>query len=118
MRAPMRGARIDPHRSTGGVEMAKRVVGYYENWSQYRSAGGKCMPDQIDAGLLTHVNFAFGLFGFVTWSVDPTETRTGEQRYTGDYTLQPVEWNDQSVLYPALQALKQKHPHLKTLLSI
>jgi len=98
--------------------MAFRTIGYYENWAQYRQAGGKFFPDQINPNLFTHINFAFGLFGFVSWSVDPTPTRTGPQRLTGDYTVQPVEWNDQTVLYPALNALKQQNPNLKTLLSI
>jgi GH18 family chitinase len=98
--------------------MANRIVGYFENWAQYRQSGGKFMPSQINPSLFTHVNFAFGLFGFVTWSVDPTETRAGPERYTGDYTIQPVEWNDQTVLYPGLQALKQQDGALKTLLSI
>ena len=98
--------------------MANRIVGYFENWAQYRQSGGKFMPSQVNPGQFTHINFAFGLFGFVTWSVDPTEARAGPQRYTGDYTIQPVEGNDQTVLYPALQALKQQNGALKTLLSI
>jgi chitinase len=99
--------------------MPNRLVGYFENWAQYRPAGnGQFFPDQIDPILFTHINFAFGLLGFVTWSVDPTANRTGDQRYTGDYTIQPIEWNDQCKLYPALQALKQRNPSLKTLLSI
>ena len=98
--------------------MANRIVGYFENWAQYRQSGGKFMPSQVNPGQFTHINFAFGLFGFVTWSVDPTEARAGPQRYTGDYTIQPVEWNDETVLYPAVQALKQQNAPLKTLLSI
>jgi len=98
--------------------MTAKLVGYFENWAQYRPGGGKCFPEQIDPSLFTHINFAFGLFGFVTWSVDPTATRTGDQRLTGDYRIQPVEWNDQTALYPALQQLKAKNPTLKTLLSI
>jgi chitinase len=98
--------------------MTKRVVGYFENWAQYRQAGGKFFPAQINPSFFTHINFAFGLIGFVTWSVDPSPTRTGAQRYTGDYTVQPVEWNDQTALYPAIQALKQQNGNLKTLLSI
>ena len=50
--------------------------------------------------------------------MDPTDTRTGDQRYTGDFTIQPVESDDQSELYPALQKLKGSNPSLKTLLSI
>lgn len=105
--------RANAQNSTG-----YKVVGYFSNWAQYRGAGGKFLPDQIDPSLFTHINFAFGMFGFVSWSVDPSPTRTGEQRLTGDYTVQPVEWNDQTVLYPAIQSLKQKNPNLKTLLSI
>ncbi|WP_242903127.1 glycosyl hydrolase family 18 protein [Actinomadura terrae] len=104
--------------SERGTEMAYRSVGYFGNWAQYRQGGGKFTPDQIDPSLFTHVNFAFGMIGFVSWSVDPSPTRTGEQRYTGDYTIQPVEWNDQQVLYPAMQELKQQNPSLKTLLAI
>ena len=99
--------------------MTYRLVGYFENWAQYRPAGnGQFFPAQINPALLTHINFAFALFGFVTWSVDPTGTRTGSQRYTGDYSIQPVEWDDQQTLYPALQALKSQNPSLKTLLSV
>jgi chitinase len=93
--------------------MAYRLVGYFENWAQYRQAGGKFLPNQIDPFLFTHINFAFGIFGFVTRSVDPKNPRL-----TGDYTVQPVEWDDQSQLYPALQNLKTANPSLKTLLSI
>ena len=98
--------------------MAYKFITYFSNWAQYREGGGKFFPEQIDASLFTHINFAFAMFGFESWSVDPTETRTGEQRYTGDYKIQPVEWNDEDVLFPALQSLKQKNPNLKTLLSI
>jgi chitinase len=99
--------------------MTYRLVGYFENWAQYRPAGnGQFFPAQIDPALFTHINFAFALVGFVTWSVDPTATRTGSQRSTGDYSIQPVEWNDQQTLYPALQALKGHNPSLKTLLSV
>ena len=94
--------------------MAHRFVGYFENWAQYRPAGnGQFLPAQIDAGLFTHINHAFAIFGFVTKSVAPTNPHL-----TGDYTVQPVEWNDQTVLYPALQGLKGSNPGLKTLLSI
>ena len=98
--------------------MAYKFITYFSNWAQYREGGGKFFPEQIDPSLFTHINFAFGMFGFESWSVDPTETRTGDQRYTGDYKIQPVEWNDEDVLFPALQSLKQKNPNLKTLLSI
>lgn len=98
--------------------MVYKYITYFSNWAQYREGGGKFFPEQIDASLFTHINFAFGMFGFESWSVDPTEDRTGDERYIGDHKIQPVEWNDEDVLYPALQGLKQKNSNLKTLLSI
>lgn len=93
------------------------VIGtYYENWSQYRPAGGgrpQFMPNLIDPTIITDLYYAFAVFGFVTRSIDPQNPHL-----TGDYTVQPVEWNDQSVLYPQVQALKQINPNLRTLLSI
>jgi GH18 family chitinase len=86
--------------------MAYRLVGYFENWAQYRQAGGKFLPNQIDPFLFTHINFAFGIFGFVTRSVDPKNPRL-----TGDYTVQPVEWDDQTQLYPELQFRPQLIPN-------
>lgn len=103
---------------SGASEKVYKVVGYFGNWAQYRQAGGKFLPEQIDPSLFTHINFAFGMIGFVSWSVDPSPTRTGNQRYTNDYTVQPVEWNDQTILYPAMQNLKQRNPNLKTMLAI
>lgn len=92
------------------------VAGYYENWSQYRPAtGGRAtfFPNLIDPSIMTDIYFAFAYFGFVTKSIDPDNPHL-----TGDYTVQPVEWNDQSVLYPQIQALKQINPSLRTHLSI
>ena len=92
------------------------VGGYYENWSQYRPpSGGReaFFPHMIDPSILTDLYFAFAVFGFVTRSIDPQNPHL-----TGDYTLQPVEWNDQSVLYPQVQALKEINPSLRTILSI
>jgi chitinase len=93
------------------------VVGaYYENWSQYRPpSGGRApfFPNLIDPSIITDLYFAFAVFGFVTRSIEP-----GNPHLTGDYTLQPVEWNDQSVLYPQVQALKKINPNLRNILSI
>jgi chitinase len=92
------------------------VGGYYENWSQYRpGVGGRPVffPNLIDPTILTDLYFAFGVFGFVTRSIDPNNPHL-----TGDYTIQPVEWNDQSVLYPQCMALKTINPNLHVHLSI
>lgn len=98
------------------LESGPVVSSYYENWSQYRPPlGGRSVffPNLIDPAILTDLNYAFAVFGFVTKSIDPNNPHL-----TGDYTVQPVEWNDQSVLYPQVQALKQKNPNLKTHISI
>jgi len=98
----------------GGSATGYKIVGYFENWAQYRPEGnGHFLPKQIDPSLLTHINFAFAVFGFITKSVDPENPRL-----TGDYKLQPIEWNEQDELYPGIQKLKEKNPNLKTLLSI
>jgi len=92
------------------------VSGYYENWSQYRpEVGGrpKFMPDLIDPNILTDLNFAFAVFGFVSKSIDPQNPHL-----TGDYTMQPFEWNDESVLYPDIEALKQKNSQLRTHIAV
>ncbi|AFZ23388.1 chitinase [Cylindrospermum stagnale PCC 7417] len=91
--------------------MAYKIVGYYENWAQY-SRG--FFPRDIDPSLFTHINFAFGFFGFRSRSL----TNPQPPYLTGNYKIEPVEWNDQTQLYPELQALKQSNPELKTLLSI
>lgn len=93
------------------------VVGaYYENWSQYRPpSGGRAVffPNLIDPTIITDLYYAFAVFGYVTASIDPQNPHL-----TGDYTVQPVEWNDQSVLYPEVMALKKINSNLRNLLSI
>lgn len=105
------------HGETKPSEANSHVVAaYYENWSQYRpGVGGRpqFFPNMIDPTIITDLNYAFAIFGFVTKSVDPSNPHL-----TGNYQLQPVEWNDQSVLYPQVQALKNINHQLRTLLSI
>ena len=70
---------------TLGVYMLQYVTGeykrvcYYTNWAQYRHGKGKFVPENIDASLCTHVNFAFA-------------TMSG-------YSLFPYEWNDDSTAW-------------------
>ena len=104
----------------GGLNASKTdkpVVGaYYENWSQYRpGSGGRSpfFPKNIDPTILTDLYFAFAIFGYQDKSINPQNPHL-----TGDFTVQPVEWNDQSDLYGQIQALKQINPNLRTLLSI
>ncbi|MBS0628229.1 MAG: hypothetical protein JSS09_08470, partial [Verrucomicrobia bacterium] len=74
-----------------GVNASPVVGAYYENWSQYRPpSGGRAVffPNLIDPTILTDLYYAFAVFGFVTASIDPQNPHL-----TGDYTVQPVEWN-------------------------
>jgi len=92
------------------------VAAYYENWSQYRpGSGGRPVffPKNIDPTIITDLHFAFAIFGFVDASLDPSNPHL-----TGDYSIQPVEWNDQSVLYGQVQDLKKINPSLRAILTI
>lgn len=83
------------------------VVGaYYENYAQHRPGVGHREPfsmAMIDTQLLTDLYYAFAALGYVNRSVDPANPRL-----TGDFTIQPTEGNDQSVLYPQVLKLKQE----------
>lgn len=99
-----------------GNNNAPVVGAYYENWSQYRPpSGGRAQffPNLIDPTIITDLYYAFAFFGFVSKSIDPSNPHL-----TGDYTIQPVEWNDQSVLYPQVMALKKINSKLRVLLSV
>lgn len=104
---------IIPTFAASNATPTKHVVGYFENWAQYRPNGGKFLPNQINAKQFTDIDFAFEFFGFIDRSLEPSNPHL-----TGDYQLQPVEWNDKSTLYPAFQALKNQNPNLHTFLSI
>ena len=73
-------------------------VCYYSNWSQYRPGLGKFLPENIDPQLCTHLVYAFA-------------------KIDGSNKLAKFEWNDEQ-LYARFNALKQKNPHLKTLLAV
>jgi chitinase len=92
--------------------MAYKMVGYFENWAQWRGDGGNFKPDQIDPNLYTHINYAFVDFGFISQAFQE------RPKLTGDYKVRPHEWNDEDELYPVLQKLKKKNPNLKTPISI
>lgn len=82
------------------------VAAYYENYSQFRppvAHRAPFFPSMIDTAILTDLYYAFAGFGYVPKTVDPLHPHM-----TGDFTIQPTEKNDQSVLYPQIQALKQR----------
>lgn len=73
------------------------LVCYFTNWSQYRSHGGRFVPETIDANLCTHIIYAFA-------------------NISSSDQINHAEWNDDST-YETLNSLKTTNPHLKILLS-
>lgn len=81
----------------------KVSASYFTNWPQYHTAtldGRSCRftPENIDASHLTHIFYAFAVID-------------------SSYQVVNFEWNDFD-FYKAVQAKKQRWPHLKTLISI
>ncbi|XP_035243184.1 acidic mammalian chitinase-like [Anguilla anguilla] len=71
---------------------------YFTNWAQYRPGTGKYMPANVDPFLCTHLLYAFAMINH-------------------NNELITYEWNDET-LYKAFNDLKNKNPHLKTLLAV
>ena len=87
-----------------------KVIGYFPNWGMYRNPS--IYPHDIDANLVTHINYAFtkvdtagNIHLFDPWA---------DTDYRQDWNSQKPYWGHFRELYD----LKQKHPHLKTLISI
>jgi len=82
------------------------VAAYYENYSQNRQGVGNRPTfslNMVDTTVLTDLYYAFAGLGYVTKWVNPSNPHL-----TGDFTIQPTESNDQTVLYPQAVQLKQK----------
>ncbi|XP_046990556.1 probable chitinase 10 [Schistocerca americana] len=80
-----------------------KVVCYYTNWSQYRTAHGKFLPEDITPDLCTHIIYAFGWLkkGKLTSFEGNDETKDGKVG-----------------LYERVMALKKANPKLKVLLAL
>lgn len=74
---------------------SSRVVGYYAAWSAYSGY----TPDKIDAGKLTHINYAFANIG------------SDLKIALGYPDIDPANFSK-------LNLLKQNYPNLKTLISV
>ncbi|XP_053101265.1 probable chitinase 10 isoform X3 [Hemicordylus capensis] len=75
-----------------------KIVCYFTNWAQYRPEPAKYFPSNVDPNLCTHLMYAFATMN--------------------DNKIAPYEWNDEDVLFPQFQALKQSNAALVTLLAI
>ncbi|KAK1999146.1 family 18 glycosyl hydrolase, partial [Colletotrichum falcatum] len=76
----------------------KRVVGYYETWATGRACN-RFSPEQVPAGVYSHINLAFA-------SISPTT-----------FEVMPAEKGDAD-LYERVANLKAKDPHLKVLIAV
>eukprot|EP00002_Diphylleia_rotans_P009338 TRINITY_DN1945_c0_g1_i1.p1 TRINITY_DN1945_c0_g1~~TRINITY_DN1945_c0_g1_i1.p1 ORF type:complete len:407 (+),score=93.65 TRINITY_DN1945_c0_g1_i1:47-1267(+) len=77
-----------------------KFIGYYTNWAQYRPDPYKFFPENIDANLFTHINYAFAKVEDRTWQI------------------LPYEWNDVPTMYNRMLSLKNVNPNLKVLISL
>lgn len=96
--------------SATAIGSGYRVIGYFPNWGMYRNPA--IYPHDIDANLVTHINYAFtkvdtagNIQLFDPWA---------DTDYRQDWNSQKPYWGHFRELYD----LKQKHPHLKTLVSV
>ena len=67
-----------------------KVVGYYENWAQWRNGKGKAYPHQMDPSKVSHLCYAFAYFNFK----GPGLLGKGKYSVTHDWKVYPVEWTD------------------------
>ena len=88
---------IRNHRGCGGSSADQRTIGYYESWSMERTCD-KWTPEDIDASLWTHINYAFALVG-------------------SDNRISSMNSYDTN-LYPRVTALKKRNSGLKVFIAI
>jgi chitinase len=87
---------------------ALKVIGYYADWTATRYP-----LSEIPADKLTHVNYAFGKIGpddRLTWNASVAVERV----YPGDCADPACSHG----LFNQITLLRQKHPHLKFLISV
>ncbi len=84
-----------------------RIVGYFPDWT-YGRKGCEYKVEDVDASLLTHANFAFA-------KID-----AGPDKQSPKFKMAAYDKTDLGAQgqYARFNALKQKHPHLKTFISV
>ena len=103
---------VEPSSGEGGsASRPDRIIGYYAGWT---STTKNFTPADIPAEQLTHVNYAFGLIDDDGRAMlqDPQED-IGHPSLADSSDLSSLGCNFQQ-----LQLLKERHPHLQTLISL
>ncbi|MEG2813568.1 MAG: glycoside hydrolase family 18 protein, partial [Oscillospiraceae bacterium] len=94
------------------VSGTRRNVAYYTSWSAYAR---NVLVKDIDASLITHLNFAFA-------NLNPDGTVViGDSWVDVEKPMGGESWDspaDSKGHFAQLRALKKKYPHLKTLISV
>ncbi|KAJ8008089.1 hypothetical protein DPEC_G00101140 [Dallia pectoralis] len=85
-------------KSPNDAGSTPKMVCYFPNWSQYRPAIGKFLPDNIDPQMCTHLIYAYSIINS-TNELDILE-------------------QDDVTLYSSFNGLKKRNPQLKTLLAV
>jgi chitinase len=104
---------VSPAGSTGdgGPSQPRRVIGYYAGWT---SKTKNFTPLDIPADKLTHVNYAFGLIDEKGRAMlQDAEADIGHADVAASPAPGSLDGNFQQ-----LRLLKERHPHLQTLISM
>jgi len=95
----------------GVFSRPRRIIGYYAGWT---SKAKNYTPLDIPADKLTHVNYAFALIDVDGRAALPDpETDIGHADVAASPDLGSLRGN-----FNQLRLLKERHPHLRTLISI
>lgn len=88
-----------PSQSPVEQSADKKIIGYYTNWAQYRNGGYAFFPENIDATLFTHINYAFAVLDSA-------------------YNVVPFEWNDEQMYTRFHKHVRDQNPSIKTLIAL
>jgi chitinase len=99
---------MDDRSGNAAPKRPRRIVGYYAGWT---SKTKRYSPADIPADQLTHVNYAFGL-------IDAEGRAMLSDADTDIGYASPSAGGGPDGNFRQLKELKERHPHLRTLISI
>ncbi|KAF3196307.1 hypothetical protein TWF106_005016 [Orbilia oligospora] len=86
-------------RPSGGGNVRKNVIGYYESWAATSKTCSRMQPEEVPASGMTHLNFAFAFITPDTYDIIPMP-------------------NTDPKLFSRTTALKSTYPGLKVWISV